>query len=224
VTAGDDRVVVFLHGFMTAPESYRALLAPLAAGGWRVVTPSLYPRGIAALSGRHPVEQEAADAADLVRDLVADGSVRLVVAGHSRGGQAAWRAANLLAADGVLDALVLLDPVDGGGRAPQVPTATTDQVAFTCPTLVVGAGLGGRCAPERGNHAVFAAASPAARHVVVPLLGHADILEGRARSLGRRLCGGAPDPDDGRAAVSSLLVSFARHHTVPDDARVVVLR
>jgi pimeloyl-ACP methyl ester carboxylesterase len=221
---GDERVAVFLHGFMTAPESYRAMLAPLTAAGWRVVTPSLYPRGIAALSGRHPVEREAADAADLVRSLVADGGVRLVLAGHSRGGQAAWRAANLLAADVLLDALVLLDPVDGGGRAPQVPAATTDPVAFTCPTLVVGAGLGGRCVPESVNHEVFAAASPAARHVVVPLLGHADILEGRARSFGRRLCGGAPDPDEGRSAVSSLLVSFARDRTVPDDPRVVVLR
>jgi pimeloyl-ACP methyl ester carboxylesterase len=170
------------------------------------------------------VEDEAAAAADLVRDLVADGSVRLVLAGHSRGGQAAWRAANLLAADVVLDALVLVDPVDGGGRAPQVPTATTHPVAFTCPTLVVGAGLSGRCAPVPVNHEVFAAASPHARHVVVPQLGHADILEGRARSFGRRLCGGAVDPDAGRAAVSSLLVSFARDHAVPDDARVVVLR
>ena len=71
---------------------------------------------------------------------------------------------------------------------------------------------------------MFAAAAPQARHVVVPLLGHADMLDGGARSFGRRLCGGAPDPDEGCAAVSSLLVAFAERHELPDDPRVEVLR
>ena len=38
-------------------------------------------------------------------------------------------------------------------------------------------------------------------------LGHADILEGRARSLGRRLCGGGRDPDRARDAVTALLAA-----------------
>jgi pimeloyl-ACP methyl ester carboxylesterase len=189
-----------------------------------VVTPSLYPRGPSALVGRHPVEKEAADAAALVRGLAAAPRSRVVLAGHSRGGQAAWRAANLLAADDLVDALVLVDPVDGGGRSPQEPTSTTRPAVFTCPALIVGAGLGGRCAPAPVNHEVFAAAAPDARHVVVPELGHADILDGRTRAFGRRLCGGAAEPDPGRAAVSRLLVAFSADHHVPDDGMIRVLR
>ena len=223
---GEQRgVVVFLHGFMTAPSAYSVLLSPLEDAGFRVVAPSLYPRGPAALVGRHPVEREAEDAAHLVRELTSGvGTRRVVLAGHSRGGQAAWRAADLLVAADLVDALVLVDPVDGGGRAPQEPTATRHAARFTCRTLVIGAGLGGRCAPAPVNHDVFAAATPHARHVLVPHLGHADVLDGRARSFGRHLCGGADDPDAGRDAVSRLLVAFAGGHDVPDDTRVVVLR
>jgi pimeloyl-ACP methyl ester carboxylesterase len=216
-------VVVFLHGFMTAPSAYRVLLEPVQRNGFRVETPSLYPRGVAALLGRHPVEDEAAAAAELVR-TVSGSSPGVVLAGHSRGGQAAWRAADLLAEERLLAALILVDPVDGGGRAPQGPTATREPAGFDCPCLVVGAGLGGRCAPAPVNHDVFAAAAPQARHVVVRELGHADILDGRPRALGRRLCGGAADPDDGRDAVSRLLVAFALHHDVPADPRVDVVR
>jgi pimeloyl-ACP methyl ester carboxylesterase len=128
--------------------------------------------------------------------------------GHSRGGQAAWRAANLLAREGLPAGLVLVDPVDGAGRAPTQPAATSAPAAFTCPALVVGAGLGGRCAPEPVNHRVFAAAAPHARHVVVTRLGHADVLDGRARTAGRWLCGGAEDPGPGRAAVTALVASL----------------
>lgn len=216
-------VLVFLHGFMTAPTAYEVLLEPLRRSGFRLETPSLYPRGVSALLGRHTVEEEAGAAAELVRSISRTAS-GVVLAGHSRGGQAAWRAANLLADAGRLSALVLVDPVDGGGRGPQERTATREPAAFDCPSLIVGAGLGGRCAPAPVNHDVFAAATPHARHVVVRELGHADVLDGRSRALGRRLCGGAVDPDDAREAVSRLLLAFARDHDVPADPRVDVLR
>jgi pimeloyl-ACP methyl ester carboxylesterase len=204
-----ERVLVFLPGFLSAAASYRALLEPVAAAGATVVVPQLYPRGIAALAGRVPVSAEAAAAADLVRATVDERGTRSVfLAGHSRGGQAAWRAAGLLAAEGLPAGLVLLDPVDGEGRRPTAPAATATPAAFSCPALVIGAGLGGRCAPGPVNHRAFAEATPHARHVVVRGFGHADLLQGRARSLGRRLCGGAADPDPGRAACSALLAAF----------------
>lgn len=210
VLAGSgDRVLVFLPGFLSAATSYRALLEPVAAAGTTVLVPQLYRRGIGALAGRVPVSAEASAAADLVRATVDQrGTSSVFLAGHSRGGQAAWRAAGLLAAEGLPAGLVLVDPVDGEGRRPSAPAATAAPAAFTCPTLVIGAGLGGRCAPEPVNHRAFAAATPHARYVVVRGFGHADVLEGRARSLGRRLCGGADDPDPGRAACSALLSAF----------------
>ena len=57
------RTLVFLPGFMTAPDSYSALLQPLAAQGVRVVVPSLYPRGLSILLGRVSVIEEAERAA-----------------------------------------------------------------------------------------------------------------------------------------------------------------
>lgn len=216
-------VVVFLHGFMSPPRSYGALLAPLRAAGLEVVAPSLDPLGPAALLGGHPVEDESAAAAGLVRDLAERRRRPVALAGHSRGGQAAYRATGLLAGSGLVDSLVLVDPVDGGGRPPQVRTSTSAPAAFDTPALVVGAGLGGRCAPEPVNHEAFADACPRARHVVVPDLGHADVLDGRSRTLGRRLCAGGSDPDAGRAAVSRLLVSFVRAQEVADDPLVTIL-
>ena len=202
-------VLVFLPGFLNAAASYRALLQPVAAAGTSVLVPQLYPRGIGALAGRVPVSAEAAAAAALVRDTAAArGTEQVFLAGHSRGGQAAWRASGLLAGQGLPAGLALLDPVDGEGRRPSAPDATAAPAAFGCPTLVIGAGLGGRCAPEPVNHRAFAAATPHARYVVVRGFGHADVLEGRARSLGRRLCGGADDPDPGREACSALLAAF----------------
>ena len=223
MAGGTQQVVVFLHGFLTAPSAYSTLLEPLGRNGFHVVTPSLYPRGPAALVGRHPVEQEAASAADLVRELAGSAGEPVVLAGHSRGGQAAWRAANLLADYDAVRCLVLVDPVDGGGRAPQERAATRDPAVFTCPALVIGAGLGGRCAPAPVNHDAFADAAPHARHVLVPELGHADMLDDRPRSFGRRLCGGAADPDPGREAVAALLLEFARDQALAEVPGVVVV-
>jgi hypothetical protein len=38
-------------------------------------------------------------------------------------------------------------------------------------------------------------------------MGHADVLGGRARTVGRWFCAGAEDPDPGRTAVTALLAS-----------------
>lgn len=210
-----DRLLVFLPGFMSSAASYRSLLEPLTADGISVVVPQLYKRGLGALTGRATVEQEARDAADLVRE-VARSQPRVVLAGHSRGGQAAWRAANLLAAEGLPAGLVLVDPVDGSGRSPSARTATAADAVFASPCVVVGAGIGGRCAPEPVNHAAFAAATPRARHLVVTRLGHGDVLDERPRASARRVCGGAEDPEPGRAVVTHVLAAVL----LGDDSRL----
>ncbi|WP_420121848.1 chlorophyllase/cutinase-like alpha/beta fold protein [Nakamurella sp.] len=203
-------VIVLLPGFMIAPAGYEALARSLAGAGPTVVVPQLYRRGIGALAGRVDIADEAVRAADLVRATVRDhpGSP-LHLAGHSRGGQAAWRATGLLAAAGCGPAsLVVIDPVDGAGRNPTVPTSTAMPVSWAVPTLVLGAGVEGRCAPAPVNHRQFARAAPAARHLVVEGLGHADLLDGRSRSFGRRLCGGGPDPDAARGVLAAVLLAW----------------
>jgi pimeloyl-ACP methyl ester carboxylesterase len=202
-------VLVLLPGFMNAASSYSVLAGEVAAGGTAVVVAQLYRRGVGALAGRVPVSAEACAASDLVRaTAAARPGRRLHLAGHSRGGQAAWLAAGLLADEGLPASVVLLDPVDGEGRRPQAPVSTVREAAFTVPALVVGAGVGGRCAPEGVDHHQFARATPAARHVVVEGLGHADLLDERPRAVGRRLCGGGPDPDAARDRLAALLLAW----------------
>lgn len=189
--------MIFLPGFMTAPKAYRDLLQPVAEAGWTVIVPQLYPRGVAALLGRYPVGAEARGAAGLVAG-------RCVLGGHSRGGQAAWLAAGITP----VAAVVLVDPVDGEGRRPSARTSTAVPAGFASPCLIIGAGIGGKCAPALVNHEQFAAATEQAEHVVVDDLGHADILSGRAQSFGRRLCGGGAHPDRARARVSTVILEF----------------
>lgn len=228
VTVGD-RALVLLPGFLSTSAAYSALVAPLREAGYAVEVPALAPGRLALLTGRYTVEDEAVDAAALVRGLVESGQ-RVLLAGHSRGGQAALRAARSLAADddvrAALLGLVLVDPVDGGGRRPSRRTATAFRSALGVPVTVVGAGCSGPCAPEPVNHEMFADALPDARHVVIEGMGHADMLEGRERSLGRRLCGGADDPDPARALVTALLLAAleGRDPAAVDDPLLRVVR
>lgn len=206
-------LLVFLPGFMIAPAAYTTLLAPLADRGVDVLTPALYRRSPATMLGRVSCDQEAQAAAQRISEVhTSRRPDRVWLAGHSRGGQAAWRCANRFAEQGedLLAGLILIDPVDGSSRTPSAPDATARPAVFTIPTLIIGAGLGGRCAPTPVNHDQFARATPAAAHVVVEQLGHADILDGRSRALGRRLCGGAEYPDPGRTTVSELMTRFLR--------------
>lgn len=222
-------VLILLPGFMIAAASYTALARAVAGTGSTVIVPQLYWRGIGALAGRVPVATEAAAAADLVRSVAADRpGARIHLAGHSRGGQAAWRAAGQLVDDELPASVVLLDPVDGQGRRPSGPISTAQEAAFTVPALIAGARVGGRCAPEGINHRQFARATPAARHLLIEGLGHADLLDGRGRDLGRRLCGGGPDPDAARAATAALIgawiTAVATQAALPPVPGTVVLR
>lgn len=204
--AGGDRTLVFLPGFMTAARSYAALLEPL---GVSLLVPQLYPRGLAALRGKHTVRDEVRAAVELLTDIPG----RVFLAGHSRGGQAAWLVSGVLGER--VAGLCLVDPVDGQGRRPVRDLATRRGTEYTGPTWIIGAGVSGPCAPVGANHEQFVRAAPHAVHVVVPDLGHADILQGRARGLGRRLCGGGQDPDRARSVCTGLLGAFLADE-VPD--------
>lgn len=210
--SGARGTLVFVTGFLVTPEAYRALLTPLGDDGYRVVVPRLSRRGPRVMFGAYRPSDEAAAAAAVVEHVRSDRGVGL--GGHSRGGFVAWLAATRVE----VTALALVDPVSGGGGPWSRPAPLP--VAPTVPTLIVGAGLGGRCAPAGRNHVQFAAAAPHARHVVVPDCGHADVLDGRDARLGRHLCAGAPDPGAARAAVSEALRGFwapgGRAGTGPD--------
>ncbi|HSO03979.1 MAG TPA: alpha/beta fold hydrolase [Candidatus Limnocylindrales bacterium] len=212
VGAGGERVLVLLPGFVIPARSYTGLVSSLVGldPGLRVVVPQLYRIGPGVLTGRYSVAQEARAAADLVAGLARSG-VPGWLAGHSRGGQVAWLAAEILEESARPAGLVLIDPVDNTG--PRSPTGRPPR--FSLDPLVIGAGIGSRCAPAGRNHQRFATAAPRRIHATVHGCGHADVLTGGALRWGRMLCPGGPDPQRARATVTALIAAHLRGELQP---------
>ncbi len=228
-TAGTYPVVVFHHGFITRNTAYSEVLRHLAGHGFVVVAPQMYEPGLPALLGRPTAAEEAAAARELLAWL--DGHLaaavgvdadtgRLGLAGHSRGGKVAWL---VLTGDPArAAALALVDPVDGtGGPLANQSRAVQGPAAFDVPTLVLGSGLGGSCAPEGDNHEVFFAAAPSpAWHVVVADAGHADMLDEEVAASAAAICATGPDRAGMRRLTAGLLTALFRG-TLQGDARAL---
>jgi len=212
--------LIFLPGFVSPASAYRDLLAPLAAANLAVEVPQLYRVGPRVLSGRYTILDEATAAAELVPSSPGH---TIWFGGHSRGGHAAFVASQLVRAQGVKVAgLMLIDPVRSGPLVPKVAepidfprieTLDMNQVP-----LIIGAGRGGKCAPAARNHQQFADETHTPLHLVVSDMGHADILNGRPLALGRRLCGGGEDPDMARGIVTQIMTSYVERELVADGA------
>ena len=199
-------MIVFFSGFMLSPWSYRSLFASIVSDRTSIVAPQMYRRGPGPLTGHPSPSEEAERGIRLVEHVVATrGADEVWLAGHSRGGQVAWRVAEHVDPHGV----VVIDPVDGAGRHPTMLVAAAEPATFTARTLVVGAGLGDRCAPASVNHQHFAAAAPpGSSHVVVASMGHGDVLDDRPARAARLLCGGSADPRHERTTVAELIERF----------------
>ncbi|MFA7267494.1 MAG: hypothetical protein WC054_14390 [Candidatus Nanopelagicales bacterium] len=202
-------VLVFLPGFVVPAGAYAELLKPLVDRGIAVQVPTLYRPTPRVLLGRFTVAQEAQAAVAFVESEV-PWSGRLFIGGHSRGGQAAWRTTQLLLGSGrLVSGLIAVDPVDGGSPRARRDFVTDTPTDFPFAPLVIGAGRGGKCAPEDRNHVRFAASAPKCRHVVIPDLGHGDVVSGRAGWAARKLCGtGVVDVSRARAEVSAIMVDY----------------
>ena len=212
-------VVVFQHGFLTTNEAYSEVLRHLAGHGFVVVAPQMYEPGLAALLGQPTAAEDALTAAKVV-DWLPAGLVailgytpetsRLGLAGHSRGGKVAWL--ELVADPSRAQAIAGVDPVDGtGGPLGNQARVVQGPFAFSLPTLVIGTGLGGNCAPAGDNHEQFYAASASpAWHIVVPNAGHADMLDEATALAASSLCPGGPDRAGMRRLTAGLLVAFFR--------------
>lgn len=210
-------VVVFQHGFMTLNSAYDQILSRVASHGFVVAAPQMYPPGIRALSGDPTAEEEAALALehiDWLQEILpelapqADVVSPVGIAGHSRGGKVAW----FLATDHPerFAGIAGVDPVDGrGGPRGNQPRVLDREFAYAFPSLVLGAGLSGSCAPEGENHVQFFHAVPVpAWHAVAADYGHGDMLDPLFAQLASGVCRSGRNPADMRRFTAGILVAF----------------
>lgn len=216
VTDGVYPVVVLQHGFSLRNTAYNDMASHVASHGYVVVAPQMYEPSLFG----SPSTTEEAEAAEALYDwLKVNLDARVPVtadmenfglAGHSRGGKAAWIV--LKGGYAGVDAIAGIDPVDGtGGPLGGEARVTEGGFGFSLPTLVIGTGLGPQtvlgqaCAPAGDNHEQFygAAQSPA-YHVVAPDYGHLDMV---ACGVLCNTCKAGPDGKF-KPVVAGLLVAF----------------
>lgn len=220
-------VVVFAHGFSSAPRFYSQMLTQIASHGYIVVGPQ-FPTSLS--TDANPDIRRTAAVIQWLRanftrfrpaTPAADFS-RLTLGGHSRGGKVTYGVALSLSGISAVGARAVfaLDPVDGGGpsgvqSAPPILKYQQNSIKLNVPALVIGTGLGpvsrgfgGACAPAAFGPAHFYndTASPAF-HFRAKDYGHADMLDDSAGSS-RLFCssGGAPAPM--RAFCAGTVVAF----------------
>lgn len=217
---GEYAVVVFQHGFMSRNDYYDDILSLLASHGFVVVVPQMYEQGLGVLTGNPNATAEAELAGKVIDWLpghlneitgVNARTDHLGIAGHSRGGMVSWMVASRDPSR--IGAIAGIDPVDGaagpaGGRA--LPAQGT--LSFALPSLVIGAELGGNCAPASGNHVKFyAACQSPAWHVIALGQGHGDMLDEPEAAAAAAFCGSGSDNRPGmRRLTAGLLAAFFR--------------
>ena len=211
--------MIFLHAFLARVEWYDEVLRHLASHGFVVVLPQSYQPSLAALLGEPTAAEEATLVAGVLDWLPSNLSATIGIdartdrpglAGHSRGGKAAWLVLSVDATRALSVAGV--DPVDGtGGPLGGQERALRDGSAFRMPSLVIGTGLGGACAPAGDNHEQFFGASTGPGwHVVATRYGHGDMLDEDAARSASWICSSGDDPAVMRRLTAGLLSAFFR--------------
>jgi len=228
-------VIIFQHGFGASIKAYETIAAHLASHGFVVILPQMYGPG----TGNAPAPEEEADAAvelvewieNTIRDFVpvnADTGL-LGLAGHSRGGQTAYRV-TLLITDKI-KALAGVDPVDALEIFGQVPIIT-GPLTFSIPTYILGTGLGPipvtggiielACAPAEIGPYHFFEANPSPSWLVdATTHGHADMIDEEDY---QPVCPGGTDREGMRSLTAGTLAAFFSGILQNNDTALLLLR
>ena len=212
-------VVIFQHGFGGSIKSYETISEHLASHGFVVILPQMYGPGF---QDAPTAEEEATLGLGVIswieaniNDFIpvnADTSL-LGIAGHSRGGQVAYRITLQLPEK--VKALAGVDPVDATAMSNDT-SIVTGPLTFDIPTYILGAGLGPipvdsgpfkiPCAPAEAGPFHFYCANPYPTWLVVATThGHADMIDEEDYS---EFCPGGPDRDGMRALTGGTLAAF----------------
>lgn len=217
--AGAYSVIVLQHAFQTTNHSYDQIASHIASHGFIVILPRMYDPGIGPIIGM-PTATIETERAGVVIDWIPArlerlpgiefNNTRIGLAGHSRGGKVAFG----VAADGNerVAALVGIDPVDGsGGPGGNQPRVADGPFEFDIPTLIIGAGMGGPCAPTGDNYVQFFDACPSPSTLVIATdYGHGDMLDEETAALAASVCPSNDERVPMRRLTAGLMVAFFR--------------
>uniref|UniRef100_A0A5B6ZEE5 Putative chlorophyllase-1 n=2 Tax=Davidia involucrata TaxID=16924 RepID=A0A5B6ZEE5_DAVIN len=223
-------VLLFLHGTCLRNTYYTQLLQQISSHGNIVVAPQLYVVSLFC-SGTEEIKL-AAEVTNwlspgletVLPENVRPDLLKLALAGHSRGGKAAFALA-LGHAETFLrfSALLGIDPVAGTSiycqLAPKILTYVPRSFNLDIPVTVIGTGLGSQqknclmppCAPNGVNHAEFftECKPPNCYYFLAKHYGHMDMLDDAVAAKGGCLCkSGDNCKDKMRKCVGGLVVAF----------------
>lgn len=227
-------LVLFSPGFLFTGPAYRSWGEVLASHG---LATALVSYAYSLINPDH--RALAFDLLFLVRTLppeVARRGVpldptRVALVGHSLGGKLSV----LAAAEAAVQAVVGLDPVDGGPPGVtdprRFPSAVALMGAIKAPALLLGAEYGERvrlgmpCAPPAGNFRKFFEAAPGpALEVLQRGAGHLDYLDNPNCSFLCDVCWPGEDPAATRAEAQRYVLLFLRGHLLQDPTALATLR
>ena len=89
---------------------------------------------------------------------------------------------------------------------------------FNIPTLIIGAGIDGQCAPTGDNYLQFFDACPSPSTLVIATdYGHGDMLDEETAALAASVCPSNDEREPMRRLTAGLLVAFFRIHLQVDE-------
>ncbi|XP_050215403.1 chlorophyllase-2 [Mercurialis annua] len=247
--AGEFPVVILLHGFLLYNSFYSQLIQHLASHGFIVIAPQLYT-----VAGADTTDELKATAA--ITNWLSEGLCgilpphlrpklsKLGLAGHSRGGKAAFALA--LQKSGIttklkFSAIIGIDPVDGMDKGKQTPPPVLSYVPHSfdldMAAMVIGSGLGEvkrnplfpPCAPKGVNHEdFFKECRKPAYHFVVKDYGHLDMLDDVTSGIRGKtsycLCKNGKSREPMRRFVGGAMVAFFKAYLEGDSRDLMAIR
>lgn len=231
---GNFPVVLFLHGYLLYNYFYSQIIQHISSHGFIFVAPQLY-----SVEGSDTTQEIKSSAEitnwlseglhDFLPSQVEANLKKVALAGHSRGGKAAFaltlgKVANVYTKL-KFSALIGIDPVDGMDKGKQTPppvlTYIPESFDLDMAVMVIGSGLGEvkknpffpPCAPKGVNHRDFykECCRPAC-YFVAKDYGHVDMLDDETKGVRGKatycLCKNGKSREPMRKFVGGIVVAF----------------